>query len=61
VFTGTPGVFVNLEETIKGLQGIVAGGTTELPEPRSTWSARSGAVAKARKMRRSGLEACPTS
>jgi F-type H+-transporting ATPase subunit beta len=32
VFTGTPGVFVNLEETIKGFKGIVAGDYDELPE-----------------------------
>jgi F-type H+-transporting ATPase subunit beta len=32
VFTGTPGVFVNLEETIKGFKGIVAGEFDELPE-----------------------------
>ncbi|MBV9585164.1 MAG: F0F1 ATP synthase subunit beta, partial [Alphaproteobacteria bacterium] len=32
VFTGTPGVFVNLEETIKGFKGIVAGEHDELPE-----------------------------
>ncbi|HTV87910.1 MAG TPA: F0F1 ATP synthase subunit beta [Stellaceae bacterium] len=32
VFTGTPGVFVNLEDTIKGFKGIVAGEHDELPE-----------------------------
>jgi hypothetical protein len=32
VFTGTPGVFVDLEETIKGFKGIVAGEYDELPE-----------------------------
>jgi F-type H+/Na+-transporting ATPase subunit beta len=32
VFTGTPGVFVNLEETIKGFKGIVAGNYDDLPE-----------------------------
>jgi len=32
VFTGTPGVFVNLEETIKGFKGIVAGEFDVLPE-----------------------------
>jgi F-type H+/Na+-transporting ATPase subunit beta len=32
VFTGTPGVFVNLEETIKGFKGIVAGDHDDLPE-----------------------------
>ncbi len=33
VFTGTPGVFVKLEDTIKGFKGIVAGDYDELPEP----------------------------
>jgi F-type H+/Na+-transporting ATPase subunit beta len=32
VFTGSPGVFVNLEETIKGFKGIVAGEYDEMPE-----------------------------
>jgi F-type H+-transporting ATPase subunit beta len=32
VFTGTPGVFVNLEDTIKGFRDIVAGEYDELPE-----------------------------
>jgi F-type H+-transporting ATPase subunit beta len=32
VFTGTPGVFVKLEDTIKGFKGIVAGDHDELPE-----------------------------
>jgi F-type H+-transporting ATPase subunit beta len=32
VFTGTPGVFVNLEDTIKGFRGIVAGDYDDLPE-----------------------------
>src|SRR5271169_801713 len=32
VFTGTPGVFVNLEDTIKGFKGIVAGDHDDLPE-----------------------------
>ena len=32
VFTGTPGVFVNLEDTIKGFRGIVAGHYDDLPE-----------------------------
>ena len=32
VFTGTPGVFVNLEDTIKGFKGIVAGDYDHLPE-----------------------------
>jgi F-type H+/Na+-transporting ATPase subunit beta len=32
VFTGTPGVFVNLDDTIKGFKGIVAGEYDEMPE-----------------------------
>ena len=32
VFTGSPGVFVKLEDTIKGFKGIVAGEYDELPE-----------------------------
>ena len=32
VFTGTPGVFVNLEDTIKGFKGIVEGEYDHLPE-----------------------------
>src|SRR4029077_5636843 len=32
VFPGTPGVFVSLEDTIKGFKGIVAGDYDHLPE-----------------------------
>ncbi|HEX7007036.1 MAG TPA: F0F1 ATP synthase subunit beta [Alphaproteobacteria bacterium] len=32
VFTGTPGVFVNLEDTIKGFKGLVNGEYDDLPE-----------------------------
>jgi len=32
VFTGSPGVFVNLEDTIKGFKGICAGDYDDLPE-----------------------------
>jgi F-type H+-transporting ATPase subunit beta len=32
VFTGTPGVFVNLEDTIKGFKGLVGGEYDDLPE-----------------------------
>ena len=32
VFTGSPGVFVKLEDTIKGFKGIVAGDYDDLPE-----------------------------
>jgi F-type H+/Na+-transporting ATPase subunit beta len=33
VFTGSPGVFVNLEDTIKGFKGLVEGKYDHLPEP----------------------------
>ena len=32
VFTGTPGVFVKLEDTIKGFKGLVDGDYDDLPE-----------------------------
>jgi F-type H+-transporting ATPase subunit beta len=32
VFTGSPGVYVTLEETIKGFQGLLAGEYDDLPE-----------------------------
>jgi F-type H+-transporting ATPase subunit beta len=32
VFTGSPGVFVNLEDTIKGFKGICDGEYDHLPE-----------------------------
>jgi len=32
VFTGTPGVFVNLKDTIKGFQGLVDGDFDDIPE-----------------------------
>jgi F-type H+-transporting ATPase subunit beta len=32
VFTGTPGVFVNLDDTIRGFRGIVAGDHDDMPE-----------------------------
>lgn len=32
VFTGTPGVFVSLEDTIKGFQEILSGQHDDLPE-----------------------------
>ena len=34
VFTGSPGVFVKLEDTIKGFKGIVEGNYDDLPESR---------------------------
>jgi F-type H+-transporting ATPase subunit beta len=33
VFTGSPGVFVNLEDTIKGFKGLAEGQYDHLPEP----------------------------
>jgi F-type H+/Na+-transporting ATPase subunit beta len=51
VFTGTPGVLVNLEETIKGFKGIVAGDHDDLPESAFYMVGTiDEAVAKARKM-----------
>ena len=33
VFTGTPGAFVKLEDTIKGFKGILEGKYDDIPEP----------------------------
>jgi len=41
VFTGSPGVFVNLEDTIKGFKGIVAANTTRCRKVPSIWLERS--------------------
>ena len=51
VFTGTPGVLVNLEDTIKGFKGIVAGDHDDLPESAFYMVGTiDEAVARARKM-----------
>jgi len=51
VFTGSPGVFVNLEDTIKGFKGIVAGEYDEMPEASFYMVGTiEEAVAKARRM-----------
>jgi F-type H+-transporting ATPase subunit beta len=51
VFTGTPGALVNLEDTIKGFKGIVAGDYDDLPESAFYMVGTiEEAVAKARKM-----------
>jgi F-type H+/Na+-transporting ATPase subunit beta len=51
VFTGSPGVFVNLEDTIKGFKGIVAGHYDDLPESAFYMVGTiEDAVEKARKM-----------
>jgi len=51
VFTGTPGVFVNLEDTIKAFKAIVAGEHDELPESAFYMVGTiEEAIAKARKM-----------
>ena len=51
VFTGTPGAFVNLADTIKGFQGIVAGDYDNLPESSFYMVGKiEEAVDKARKM-----------
>ena len=41
VFTGSPGVQVKLEDTIKGFKGLCDGNMTICPSPPSTWSAPS--------------------
>src|SRR5439155_1034359 len=61
VFTGTPGVLVSLEDTIKGFKGIVAGAYDDLPESAFYMVGTiDEVVAKARKMAaeldRSGAE-----
>ncbi|MBZ0324753.1 MAG: F0F1 ATP synthase subunit beta [Alphaproteobacteria bacterium] len=51
VFTGSPGVFVNLEDTIKGFKGLVAGDYDDLPEAAFYMvGTMEEAVAKAKKM-----------
>jgi len=51
VFTGTPGVLVGLEDTIKGFKGIVAGAYDDLPESAFYMVGTiDEVVAKARKM-----------
>jgi F-type H+-transporting ATPase subunit beta len=51
VFTGTPGVFVELQDTIKGFKGIVAGEYDDLPESAFYMVGKiEEAVEKARKM-----------
>src|SRR5215469_11420787 len=51
VFTGSPGVFVNLEDTIKGFKSIVSGEYDDLPESAFYMVGKiEEAVEKARKM-----------
>jgi F-type H+-transporting ATPase subunit beta len=51
VFTGTPGVLVKLEDTIKGFKGIVAGDYDDLPESAFYMVGTiEEAIAKAKKM-----------
>jgi F-type H+-transporting ATPase subunit beta len=51
VFTGTPGVFVNLDDTIRSFKGIVAGDYDDLPEAAFLMVGTiEEAVEKARKM-----------
>jgi F-type H+-transporting ATPase subunit beta len=51
IFTGTPGVFVKLEDTIKAFKGILAGDYDSLPEPAFYMVGTiDDAVAKAKKM-----------
>jgi len=52
VFTGSPGVYVTLEETIKGFQGLLAGEFDDLPEAAFYMvGSMDEAVAKAEKMK----------
>ncbi|NKQ41822.1 MAG: F0F1 ATP synthase subunit beta [Sulfurovum sp.] len=52
VFTGSPGVYVTLEETIKGFEGLLAGEYDELPEAAFYMvGSMDEAVAKAEKMK----------
>jgi F0F1-type ATP synthase beta subunit len=41
VFTGSPGKYVSLKDTIAGFKAIVAASTTTCPSRPSTWSAPS--------------------
>jgi F-type H+-transporting ATPase subunit beta len=51
VFTGFPGVFVSLEETIKGFKGILDGDYDHLPEAAFYMvGTMDEAIAKAEKM-----------
>jgi len=51
VFTGSPGVFVNLEDTIKGFKDLVSGAYDDLPESAFYMvGTMEEAVAKAKKM-----------
>ncbi len=38
VFTGSPGKYVALKDTIRGFKGIMEGEYDHLPSRRSTWS-----------------------
>jgi len=52
VFTGSPGVYVTLDETIKGFKGLLAGEFDELPEAAFYMvGSMDEAVAKAEKMK----------
>ena len=48
VFTGSPGKFVSLKDTIKGFRAFAPANTTTCPSRRSTWSAASGSHRKAK-------------
>ncbi len=52
IFTGAPGVYVTLEETIKGFKGLLAGDYDELPEAAFYMvGSMDEAIAKAEKMK----------
>ena len=50
-FTGTPGKYVSLKDTIKGFKMIVDGECDRCPSRRSTWSAASKKRSRKRKQR----------
>src|SRR5690606_4075535 len=61
VFTGSPGVFVQLEDTIKGFKGLVAGEYDHLPESAFYMVGTiEDAVKKAQKLAAQAAEATPS-
>ena len=49
VFTGSPGKYVTLKDTIRGFKGIMEGDSTTCQSRRFTWSARSKKLSKKRR------------
>ena len=52
-FTGTPGQYVKLEDTIRGFRRSSTASTTTFPSRPSTWSARSSRRGRARRQQMS--------